>query len=121
MSYLGFESATKVNDNLAGSHPPIEIPVVILAGSAYLRGHVLGKITTGGKYTGYTSVATDGSESAVAILVDDIDATAADKKAVVYVHGEFNSKGLIYTTPTDEAAGLADLFSVGIFCTDREA
>lgn len=121
MSSIGVNVADRSNDNLLGSHPAIEFPVVVASGAAYKRGHVMGKITTGGKYKGYASASTDGSQTAKVILVDDVDASVADQKAIVYVHGEFNSNALIFTAPADADAGIASLFSVGIFCTNREA
>lgn len=121
MSSIGVNVANRPVDNLLGSHPAIEFPVVVASGATYKRGHVMGKITTGGKYKGYASASTDGSEIARAILVDDVDASAADQKAVVYVHGEFNSNALIFTAPADATAGIASLFTAGIFCTNREA
>jgi len=50
-------------------------------------GTVLGKITTGGKYTGLAPAATNGSQNAAGILWAAIDATDADTASVVILRG----------------------------------
>lgn len=45
--------------------------------------HVLGRLTADGKLTSYTPGAVDGSETAVAVLIEATDATAADAVAPV--------------------------------------
>jgi hypothetical protein len=62
--------------------------VTIASGAGKLEpGTVLGKITTGGKYTGLTPTATNGSQNAVGILWAAVDATAADTPGVVLLRG----------------------------------
>ena len=48
---------------------------------------MLGKITTGGKYTGLAPAATNGSQNAAGILWAAIDATDADAASVVILRG----------------------------------
>ena len=64
--------------------------VTIASGSGKLNaGTVLGQITVGGKYKPYDNDNSDGSQTAKAILVYDVDATSADAVAVVIVrHAE---------------------------------
>lgn len=50
-----------------------------------LAGTVLGKVTATGKYKPYDNDATDGTQTAAAILVYDIDATSSDVQAVTIV------------------------------------
>ena len=50
-------------------------------------GTVLGKITTGGKYTGLAPAATNGSQNAAGILWADVDATEVDAPGVVILRG----------------------------------
>ncbi|WP_128003458.1 head decoration protein [Piscinibacter defluvii] len=58
--------------------------VTIVSGSGKLPANmVLGKITATGKYKPYDDNNTDGSETAAAILVYDVDATSADVQALV--------------------------------------
>lgn len=57
--------------------------IVIASGSGKLiAGTVLGKITVGGKYKPYDNDNTDGSQTAAAILVYDVDATSSDVTTV---------------------------------------
>jgi hypothetical protein len=50
-------------------------------------GTVLGKITTGGKFTVLTPGASNGSQNAAGILWADVDATDADAPGVVLLRG----------------------------------
>jgi len=60
--------------------------LTIVSGSGKLSaGTVLGQITVGGKYKPYDNNNSDGSETAKAILVYDVDATSADAAAVCIV------------------------------------
>lgn len=57
--------------------------IVIVSGSGkLLAGTVLGKITASGKYKPYDNDNADGSQTAAAILVYDVDATSADVTTV---------------------------------------
>lgn len=84
-------------------------------------GHVLGRITTNGKYTAWNPSATDGSENAVAILLTDVDATTADKEAVALVRGAVRVvRGALNfgtATPTQIDAAIANLKTLGIVIT----
>ena len=58
--------------------------VTIASGAGKLEpGTVLGKITTGGKFTKLTPAATNGSQNAAGILWAGVDASAADAPGVV--------------------------------------
>ena len=62
--------------------------VTLAAGSGkLLPGTVLGKVTTGGKYTALAPGATNGSQNAAGILWAAADANDADRPAVVIVRG----------------------------------
>ena len=62
--------------------------VTLASGAGKLEpGTVLGKITTGGKFTVLTPGATNGSQNAAGILWGSADATDADAPAVVLVRG----------------------------------
>ena len=62
--------------------------VTIASGAGKLEpGTVLGKITTGGKYTGLAPAATNGSQNAAAILWAGVDAADADAPGVVILRG----------------------------------
>ena len=62
--------------------------VTIASGAGKLApGTVLGKITTGGKYTVLTPGASNGSQNAAGLLWDGVDATDADAPGVVILRG----------------------------------
>ncbi|MFN2310086.1 MAG: head decoration protein [Gammaproteobacteria bacterium] len=62
--------------------------VMLASGTGKLApGTVLGKITSGGKFTVLTPGATNGSQNAAGILWGHVDATDADAPAVVLVRG----------------------------------
>ena len=62
--------------------------VSIASGAGKLEpGTVLGKITTGGKYTVLTPGASNGSQSAAGILWAGVDATDSDAPGVVILRG----------------------------------
>lgn len=116
MPDLGVNSETTSAKSILGGHPPIHIPITLLAGQNLAAGHVLGKITASGKYSGYDDDLADGLEVARAILVNDVDASLADENTIAYVHGDFHLAGLSWTDAVNDiAAGVADLFAVGIF------
>jgi hypothetical protein len=62
--------------------------VTIASGAGKLEpGTVLGKITTGGKFTALAPGATNGSQTAAGILWDTVDASTADGPGVVVLRG----------------------------------
>jgi hypothetical protein len=62
--------------------------VTLASGAGKLApGTVLGKITTGGKFTQLAPAASNGSQNAAGILWGPADATAADAFAVVLLRG----------------------------------
>ena len=62
--------------------------VAIASGAGKLEpGTVLGKITTGGKFTLLAPAATNGSQNAAGILWDTVDASTADAAGVVILRG----------------------------------
>lgn len=76
----------------------------LIAGQNLSAGTVLGKITASGKYTQLAPAANDGSEVAVAILFDNVDATGADATAVIHTRDmEFNAIEVVM--PTGASAG----------------
>ena len=62
--------------------------VTIASGAGKLEpGTVLGKITTGAKFTALAPGATNGSQNAAGILWDTVDASTADGPGVVVLRG----------------------------------
>lgn len=111
---LGITAESLAAENFfAGDHPRVQIVVTIVSGQTAVltKGTVLGKITASGKYTPYTSGASDGSNSAKLILAESVDATTADASAICFAHGEFNEAALTGIS----AAAIAQLREVGIY------
>lgn len=80
--------------------------ITIVSGAGDLKvGTVLGKITASGKYTPSSTGAADGSQTAVAVLLDNVDATSADKVANVLIRGAalVDETNLIYHASVDDA------------------
>lgn len=113
----GIAAEVYVPDQLiAGIVPLVTDNVTIVSGSGVIkRGTVLGKITASGKYTTSLTAAADGSQTAVAIAADTVDATSADQIVGVYLSGEFNSNALTLGTGWTVATVTAALRSLGIF------
>lgn len=70
-----------------------------------LAGTVLGKITSGGKYTISPHSGSDGSQVGVAILFDDCDPTNGDVLATIFTGpGEVDGNALIYDSTVTAGA-----------------
>lgn len=68
-----------------------------------LAGTVLGKITSGGKYTPSPDTGGDGSQTAVAVLLDDVDVTDADVEAtIIHRDAEVRASDLLYDSSVDD-------------------
>lgn len=88
--------------------------VTVEAGQTLKPGHVLGQVTTSGEYKEYDPASTDGSETAVAVAWDHVDASAAAKEAaIISDRAEVNAGELVWfaaatnaqkTTGQDELA-----------------
>ncbi len=61
--------------------------VTLLAGSNYAIGSVLGIVTASGKYTLSPDTGTTGEEVANAVLIEAVDATAADATGLILARG----------------------------------
>jgi hypothetical protein len=94
----GFQSEGSFTpDNLhAGDYPIHGLKVTLVTGQNLTRGALLGVITASGKFTLSASAAADGSQTPNAILAEDVDASAGDKDAMVYISGDFNQDALTY-------------------------
>jgi hypothetical protein len=112
----GMVSETYIPDQLiAGDLKLVTTNGTITGAAAFVRGTVMGQITASGKWTAYASGASDGSQNAAGILVDNIDTTGGDGTCGIYLMGEFNGN---CTTPLGSAlsaAALAALRTAGIF------
>lgn len=103
---------------IAGDFDVITKSVLLKAGTAYQRGHVLQPLTAGdaGKYGAVTADA-----SAQYILLEDRDATAGDLYGVVAVTGEYNANKLILGAGATLAGVRATLETHTIYIRDAVA
>ena len=94
--------------------------VTLASGAGKLDpGTVLGKITTGGKFTQLAPAASNGSQNAAGILWGPADATAADAAAVAVLRGPaiVNRNDLVWPEGATEpqiTAATAALAALGI-------
>jgi hypothetical protein len=95
-----FESASFSPDRLVANnaHLLVAYQITLIEGQNLERGAVLGKITSGGKYTLSLSASSDGSQTPDLILAEDTDATSADKVTIAYARGDFNENALTIGT-----------------------
>jgi Bacteriophage lambda head decoration protein D len=93
--------------------------VVTIDAGQLEAGTVLGKITATGKYVAHDPAASDGSQTAAAVLWDRADASAGDVPAIAIVRGPaiVNRHDLVFAgTPTEPeiTAAHAALAAAGI-------
>jgi hypothetical protein len=98
--------------------------VTLLAGTNYLVGGVLGRITASGKMKLSTATGTDGAQNAAGVLLYDVDATAADATGIVVMRGPaiVAKAALVFDASVDDAAKTAakhaQLTALGIIPRD---
>ena len=83
----------------------------------YKIGQVLGKVTASGKYVQYDDAASDGSEVAAAVVLQDITIPAStDTVVLCLVKGPaiVADGGLVFKSGVDEDAAKAQLEAIGI-------
>jgi hypothetical protein len=105
-------------DNLLADAPVthwLEDVTIVSGAGVLVRGTLLGRITSGGKYQTSLSGAGDGSQTPVAILAKDVDATEADVVAPVYVAGGFNERAVTFGTAHTADSVRAALRALGIY------
>lgn len=103
-------------DLIAGGTQIITDSVTVITGQTLVRGAVLGKITTSGKFNLSLSAAIDGSEVPVAIVAEDVDASGGDVTNVpVYIKGEFNENSLTLGTAHTIASIKDGMRDVGLY------
>ena len=94
--------------------------ITLLAGTNYPVGAVLGRITASGKYKLATSGGSDGAQTAAAVLLYAVDASATDAIGVVVARGPaiVSKSALVFDATVDDApktaTKLGHLASVGI-------
>ncbi len=83
--------------------------VTLKAGTSYTLGSVLGRITASGNYRlspDAEVVGDEGAETAVAVLIEAVDATAADKTGLVVARGPaiVSKAALVFDASVDQTA-----------------
>jgi hypothetical protein len=83
--------------------------VTLLAGTDYPVGAVLGRITTGGKYKLSPAAGSDGAQTAAAVLLYAVDASATDALGVVLMRGPalVSKAALVLDPSVDDATKVA--------------
>lgn len=104
-------------DQLVAGNPDLLLnaPAILLTGQNLVRGALLGKITASGKYILSLAAAVDGSQTPAGILVDDTNATAADKATLIYTRGDFIADAITYGTGHTAASVAAGLKTQAIY------
>lgn len=101
--------------------------VTLKSGTNYALGSVLGKITASGKYRlspAAEVVGDEGADVATAVLIEEVDATAADKTGLVVARGPtiVSKAALVFDASVDQAsektAKYAQLAAVGLVARD---
>ena len=101
--------------------------VTLKAGTNYALGSVLGKITASGKYRlspAAEVVGDEGAETAVAVLIEVVDATGGDKTGIVVARGPaiVSKAALVFDASVDQvveiAAKHAQLAAAGVVPRD---
>lgn len=96
--------------------------IVLASGQNLGAGAVVGKISSGGKYAEYNNGASDGTQSAVGILIYPTDASLADTPASIITRdAEVNLYQINWGSESgsDLAAGVVELAARGIICRER--
>ena len=98
--------------------------VTLLEGTNYPVGAVLGRITASGKYKLATSGGSDGAQTAAAVLLYAVDASATDAIGVVVARGPaiVSKAALVFDATVDDAPKTAtkhgQLAAIGIVPRD---
>ena len=91
--------------------------VTIVSGQNLVAGAVVGKITAGGKYAIYANGAGDGTQTAVGVLCQAVDASLADKAGAIIARDAEVDGDLLNWGANDAAgitAGIADLLTLNV-------
>jgi hypothetical protein len=96
----------------ANGHQSRDVATVTVVGtSPYLSGTVLGKVTASGKLVKYADGNSDGSQTAVGVLWNELPGVAGDVKATVITR---NAEVIGAKLTGLDANGTADLKALGI-------
>lgn len=92
--------------------------VTVASGQVLELGAVVGRVTSTGKIKAIDPAETDGTESAIGVLLQACDATSADQKGVLLArHAIVHDESLVFpegATSPQKSAALDQLISIGI-------
>lgn len=100
---------------IAGDATIVTRSITLVSGQNLARGSVLGRITASGKYTLSASALTNGAQTPVAILAEDVDASGGDKTTLAYESGVFNEGALTFGAGHTADSTRTGLRQLGIF------
>ena len=110
----GIHTGEFLRSQADGTRSIDQVTVTVAGGAGHVSGTVLGKITASGKYLAYLDSASDGSQTAAAILLSDLKGVAnGDVKAVI-VNADAEVEAALLTGL--DANARADLLALGIKC-----
>ena len=115
---FGMTTESFADTNFIGDHPAITMPGTLASGGNLATGTVVGKVTATGKMVQLAPGASDGSETAAAILLGDLDASAADEPGIFFEHGVAIDAYLVWPdgiTENQKATAIAQLKDAGIY------
>lgn len=117
MTIATYTNTAFAPDQLIGRNAELLLDesVTLISGQNLKRGALLGKITTGGKFTLSLSASGDGSQTPYRVLALDCDASAGDKTALVYKRGDFIEDGITFGASHTVASTAVALNDLGIF------
>jgi hypothetical protein len=101
-----------------GSHPAVTMDGTMADGQTLSAGTVLGKITASGLLTQLAPGASDGSENAMGILMDNLSASGADEPCIYLAHGEVSKDQVIWPggiTEAQKTEAVRDLMANNIY------
>lgn len=96
MSLAGTETETFSVTQLFAGGDAVTVPVTVVSGQNLVAGEVVGRITASGKIMKSVIGAVDGSATPIGIMVNDVNASGADKAGDMYVSGDFNTAALTW-------------------------
>jgi hypothetical protein len=92
--------------------------ITVASGQSLAIGTVLGRKTADGKVHALDPAATDGTETAIGLLIETVDATLIDRNSLLLArHGIVASKAVVWPvgiTAPQKLAAIAQLESLGI-------
>ena len=98
---------------IVGGDDTISRQITLGAGNL-ARGALLGKVTASGAYILSLAAAADGSQTPVAILAEDTDASGGAKVTVAYLAGTFDENVVVFGTGHTPASTRDALRGIGI-------